>query len=92
MFKHEHIFKCQNLLILTYTLQQNAKKIVTNLEEDNIISSKIAKFLGNSSSVALRFYVLPKLHKPTLSMRPYCLIYINLFSTSTYNIHNVFIC
>lgn len=53
----------------TSTIQQKANKIVSNLEKDNLISSKVVKPLRNYISVTSRFYGLSKIHKSSLSMR-----------------------
>ncbi|XP_072397194.1 uncharacterized protein [Diabrotica undecimpunctata] len=45
-------------------------KFITHLKNIKIIDQPLAKFLHNYDGYAPRFYCLPKIHKPTLSMRP----------------------
>ncbi|XP_050518071.1 uncharacterized protein LOC126892549 [Diabrotica virgifera virgifera] len=52
----------------TYTNKIN--KYITDLKNKNIIDEKLAKSLHNYNGYAPRFYCLPKIHKPQLSMRP----------------------
>lgn len=54
----------------TSTIQQKANKIVSELKRDNKIDADIARTLTIYNSVASKFYGLPKVHKPTLSLRP----------------------
>ncbi|XP_072377245.1 uncharacterized protein [Diabrotica undecimpunctata] len=52
------------------TLQQKANCLVSKLNIKKFIDNKKAKELKIYNSIAPRFYALPKIHKPTLSMRP----------------------
>ncbi|XP_050501571.1 uncharacterized protein LOC126881376 [Diabrotica virgifera virgifera] len=45
-------------------------KFITHLKNIKIIDQTLAKSLHNYDGYAPRFYCLPKIHKPTLSMRP----------------------
>ncbi|XP_072401571.1 uncharacterized protein [Diabrotica undecimpunctata] len=52
----------------TYTNKIN--RYITELKNKKIIDEKLAKSLHNYNGYAPRFYCLPKIHKPQLSMRP----------------------
>lgn len=52
------------------TLQQKANKIVSKLKNSNLIDISVAKKLTIYNAIAPRFYALPKIHKPSLSVRP----------------------
>lgn len=52
------------------TIQQKANKLVSELKRNNIITKEVASTLTIYNSVAPKFYGLPKIHKPTLSLRP----------------------
>lgn len=54
----------------TTTLQTKANKIVKRLVDEGSIDEVTGKKLKIYNAVAPRFYALPKIHKPTLSMRP----------------------
>ncbi|KAJ8977218.1 hypothetical protein NQ317_002470 [Molorchus minor] len=54
----------------TSTLQQKANKLVHKLEEKEMITEREAKNLKIYNAVTAKFYGLPKIHKPTLSLRP----------------------
>ncbi|XP_072387388.1 uncharacterized protein [Diabrotica undecimpunctata] len=45
-------------------------KFITHLKDIKVINQTIAKSLHNYDGYSPRFYCLPKIHKPTLSMRP----------------------
>lgn len=81
MYKDDYIRRSQILLDDTKyykpiradpscTLQQKANKIVSELKNKNMIEEITAKKLMIYNSVTPRFYSLPKIHKPVLSMRP----------------------
>ena len=52
------------------TIQQKANRIISNLKSKQYIQPEDAKRLTIYNSVTPRFYALPKIHKPTLSVRP----------------------
>lgn len=54
----------------TSTLQQKANKLITNLKNRNMIDDTSAKKYMIYNSRPARFYGLPKIHKPQLSLRP----------------------
>lgn len=81
MYKKDYLQKSQELLNdkkyykelkgnPTSTLQQKANKLISKLKTTKKIDDSTAKSLTIYNSVAPRFYTLPKIHKPTLSMRP----------------------
>ncbi|XP_072387376.1 uncharacterized protein [Diabrotica undecimpunctata] len=81
MYTRDYIQKCEDLLTDTKyykklnnnpvcTLQQKANKLVSDLVKDNQIDQSVGKSLKIYNAIAPRFYALPKIHKPTLSMRP----------------------
>lgn len=81
MYKEDYINKSQEILNdkkyykelktdPTCTTQQKANRLVAQLKKDNLIDHNTAKALTFYNAVAPRFYSLPKIHKPTLSMRP----------------------
>lgn len=54
----------------TCTFQRKSNKKIAELKQDKFIDSNQAKSLTIYKSVAPKFYGLPKIHKPTLSLRP----------------------
>ena len=54
----------------TSTLQQKANKLVTSLKNEHFIDEQTAKSLMLYSATSPKFYVLPKIHKPQLKLRP----------------------
>lgn len=54
----------------TFTLQLKANKLTKTLKDKGVIEEETAKNMTTYNSVAPRFYALPKIHKPQLSMRP----------------------
>lgn len=54
----------------TSSLQQKANKIVSELKKSGSIQAEIARDLMIYNAVPARFYGLPKIHKPQLSLRP----------------------
>ncbi|XP_072403376.1 uncharacterized protein [Diabrotica undecimpunctata] len=81
MYTRDYIQKCEDLLTDTKyykklnnnpvcTLQQKANKLVSDLVKENQIDQSVGKSLKIYNAIAPRFYALPKIHKPTLSMRP----------------------
>lgn len=54
----------------TSTYQQKANKLVKDLFEDDMIVEQESKNLMLYNAVPAKFYGLPKIHKPTLSLRP----------------------
>ncbi|XP_072392500.1 uncharacterized protein [Diabrotica undecimpunctata] len=81
MYKNDYIENSNSLLNDTKsniklknspvcTLQQKANKLVSDLASSKSITTEFAKSLKIYNAVAPRFYTLPKVHKPTLSMRP----------------------
>ncbi|XP_050509003.1 uncharacterized protein LOC126886191 [Diabrotica virgifera virgifera] len=54
----------------TITFTSKINKHISNLKRSNIITDVVAKALNNYNGIAPRFYCLPKIHKPQLSMRP----------------------
>ncbi|XP_050507145.1 uncharacterized protein LOC126884882 [Diabrotica virgifera virgifera] len=81
MYKNDYIEKSNSLLndkksyielrnSPVCTLQQKANKLVSDLASSKSITTEAAKSLKIYNAVAPRFYTLPKVHKPTISMRP----------------------
>lgn len=54
----------------TTTFQQKANKLIAQLKKDNMVTPEEAKQLMIYNSKPARFYGLPKIHKPQLSLRP----------------------
>lgn len=54
----------------TLTIQGKSNELVKNLEKKGYINKEVAKKLFNYNSISAKFYGLPKIHKPTLSLRP----------------------
>lgn len=54
----------------TTTFQQKANKLIVQLKKDNMVTPEEAKQLMIYNSKPARFYGLPKIHKPQLSLRP----------------------
>lgn len=81
MNKKLYIEKCEDLLNdetcyiklnrdPTSTLQQKANNLVSSLLKQKVISKEISKTLTIYDQAAPKFYGLPKIHKPVLSVRP----------------------
>ncbi|XP_030763974.1 uncharacterized protein LOC115888393 [Sitophilus oryzae] len=81
MYKDEYNAKSQELLDddkyylklnrnPTYTFQLKANAIVNKLKDRGFIDNDTAKNIMAYNTIAPRFYTLPKIHKPTLSVRP----------------------
>lgn len=54
----------------TSTFQQKANKLISGLKKDGMIQDAEASKLTIYNSRPARFYGLPKIHKPTLALRP----------------------
>lgn len=54
----------------TLTIQGKSNELVKNLGKKNYIEKSCEKTLYTYNAVPARFYGLPKIHKPTLSLRP----------------------
>lgn len=54
----------------TSTFQQKANKLISELSDLEMISEQEAKNLMFYNAVPAKFYGLPKIHKPTLTVRP----------------------
>lgn len=54
----------------TSTLQQKANRLISELSDNEMISEQEAKRLTFYNAVPAKFYGLPKIHKPTLTLRP----------------------
>lgn len=54
----------------TTTIQNKSNEFVNEFKQKSYISDITAKKLHNYNSIPARFYGLPKIHKPTLSLRP----------------------
>lgn len=54
----------------TSTFQQKANKIVSELKSKKYITDEVAKTLTIYNQNSPKFYGLPKIHKPNLSLRP----------------------
>lgn len=54
----------------TSTLQQRANKLISELKRDKMIELMQANKLTIYNARPAKFYGLPKIHKPTLSLRP----------------------
>ena len=54
----------------TSTIQQKANKLVMSLKNDSLIDQTTARRLTIYNSRPARFYGLPKIHKPQLTLRP----------------------
>lgn len=54
----------------TLTIQGKSNDMIKNLVRNNHISAEVGKQLYTYNSIPARFYGLPKIHKPTLSLRP----------------------
>lgn len=54
----------------TSTIQQKANKLVMSLKNDSLIDLTTARRLTIYNSRPARFYGLPKIHKPQLTLRP----------------------
>lgn len=54
----------------TLSIQNNCNKLIKVLYDTNQIDENLKKKLTNYTGVAPKFYALPKIHKPTLSIRP----------------------
>ncbi|XP_074028848.1 uncharacterized protein [Leptinotarsa decemlineata] len=52
------------------TIQQKANKFISNLVQNNILTENEGKTYRNYNGVINKFYGLPKIHKPILSLRP----------------------
>ncbi|XP_044756951.1 uncharacterized protein LOC123315353 [Coccinella septempunctata] len=54
----------------TTTIQKKCNSFIKKMVTDGHITQNQGKLMYNYSSVPARFYGLPKVHKPTLSLRP----------------------
>lgn len=54
----------------TSTYQQKANKLISTFKNSNIITEQLSKTLTIYNQAAPKFYGLPKIHKPTLTLRP----------------------
>ena len=84
----------------TSTIQTRANKLIKSLKDNKHIDNETAKAMTTYNSVAPRLYTLPKIHKPTLAMRPIVssincpnsslATYVTSILTNAYDIDNEF--
>lgn len=81
LYEHQYIELAENILSdsnyyiglprdISNSVQTKSNQLITSLERRSMISGDDAKHYRNYNSVVNKFYGLPKVHKPQLSLRP----------------------